>query len=69
MHVTDLARFHSNLEDGVRASRLSSPSTYLMRGFAARRLFRVSSCRRALYIYKYPCLLQDSNLGPTAQRR
>ncbi|GFW64064.1 hypothetical protein TNCV_707691 [Trichonephila clavipes] len=40
-----------------------------MRGFAAQRLFRVLPCRReALYIYKHPCLIWDSNPGPTAQQ-
>ncbi|GFX16163.1 hypothetical protein TNCV_4704191 [Trichonephila clavipes] len=30
---------------GIRASHLSIPSTNLMRGFAARRLFKVPTCR------------------------
>ncbi|GFV01753.1 hypothetical protein TNCV_2024631 [Trichonephila clavipes] len=40
----DLARFHPNFEGEqgwVRTSHLSSPSTSLLRGLAAQRLFRV----------------------------
>ncbi|GFU55214.1 RNase H domain-containing protein [Trichonephila clavipes] len=44
-----LARFHPNFERehprGAGASRLSSPSTYLTRGFTARWLFRVPPFR------------------------
>ncbi|GFW52246.1 hypothetical protein TNCV_2426931 [Trichonephila clavipes] len=31
-----------------------------------RRLLRVHPAEKALYIYKHPCLLPDSNPGPTA---
>ncbi|GFV67967.1 transposable element Tcb1 transposase [Trichonephila clavipes] len=47
-------------------SHLSSPSTKLTKGLEARRLFRVPPVVKALYIYKHPCLLRDSNPGPTA---
>ncbi|GFW93495.1 transposable element Tc1 transposase [Trichonephila clavipes] len=45
---------------------LSTPSTNLNRGFAFRWSFRVPPATKALYIYKYPCLLRDSNPGSTA---
>ncbi|GFW68557.1 hypothetical protein TNCV_529121 [Trichonephila clavipes] len=48
------------------ASHLSFPSTNHTRGLAARRLFRVPHTAKALYIYKHPCLLRDSNPVPTA---
>ncbi|GFU37739.1 hypothetical protein TNCV_1466091 [Trichonephila clavipes] len=48
------------------SSHLSSPSTNHTRGLVARRLFRVPPAAKALYIYKHPCLLQDSNPVPTA---
>ncbi|GFU80317.1 hypothetical protein TNCV_3520921 [Trichonephila clavipes] len=51
----------------VKASHLSFPATNLMRGLATRRLFIVPLCpAKELYIYKQPCLLRDSNPGPTA---
>ncbi|GFX45068.1 hypothetical protein TNCV_3431161 [Trichonephila clavipes] len=49
-------------------SHLSSPSTNLTRGIAARRLFRVPHAAQGLYIYKHPYLLRDSNPVPTAQQ-
>ncbi|GFV61553.1 hypothetical protein TNCV_4543851 [Trichonephila clavipes] len=49
------------------ASNLSSPTTNLTRGFAARRIFKVPHAAKALHIYKHPCLLRDSNPVPTAQ--
>ncbi|GFW09870.1 hypothetical protein TNCV_4251991 [Trichonephila clavipes] len=39
-----------------------------MRALAARRLFRVPPAAKALYIYKHPCLLRDSNPVPTASQ-
>ncbi|GFW78806.1 hypothetical protein TNCV_4262261 [Trichonephila clavipes] len=42
------------------------PSTNLTRGLAARWLFRVPPAAKARFIYKHPCLLRDSNPGPTA---
>ncbi|GFS66531.1 histone-lysine N-methyltransferase SETMAR [Trichonephila clavipes] len=38
-----------------------SPSTNHTTGLVARRLFRVPPAAKALYIYKQPCLLLDSN--------
>ncbi|GFX82124.1 hypothetical protein TNCV_2707541 [Trichonephila clavipes] len=40
------------------------------KGFATRRLFRVTpiSTAKELYTYKHPCLLLDSNPGPTTQQ-
>ncbi|GFV49870.1 hypothetical protein TNCV_1391521 [Trichonephila clavipes] len=51
------------------ASYLSSPSTNLPRGLAARRLFRVPHATKALHIFKHPCLLRDSNPVPKAQQK
>ncbi|GFW41120.1 hypothetical protein TNCV_3398961 [Trichonephila clavipes] len=53
---------------GSGASHLSSSTTNLMRGFEARRLFRVPHASKALYVYKDPCLLRYSNPDPTAQQ-
>ncbi|GFT26410.1 dynein heavy chain 17, axonemal [Trichonephila clavipes] len=78
--TVNLAQFHPNFEGehpggGSRASHLSSPSTNLARRLAARRLFRLLNgyleyphAENAPYIYKHPCLLQDSNPGPTTQQ-
>ncbi|GFX60508.1 hypothetical protein TNCV_1182271 [Trichonephila clavipes] len=49
-------------------SYLSSPFTNLTRGPPARRLFRRPHAGKALYIYKHPYLLRDSNQGPMAQQ-
>ncbi|GFS56002.1 hypothetical protein TNCV_2564481 [Trichonephila clavipes] len=49
------------------ASHLSSPSTNLTRGLAARDCYlEYPHATKALYIYKHPCLLRDSNPVPTA---
>ncbi|GFT75841.1 hypothetical protein TNCV_851431 [Trichonephila clavipes] len=50
---------------GSGASHLSSPSTNLTSGLVTRRLFRVPQAAKALYIYKHPGLLFDSNPVPT----
>ncbi|GFV86618.1 hypothetical protein TNCV_4184721 [Trichonephila clavipes] len=49
-----------------KTSLLSSSSTNLTRGLAARRPFRKPPLRKGTTHYKHPCLLRDSNLGPTA---
>ncbi|GFW62226.1 hypothetical protein TNCV_4421151 [Trichonephila clavipes] len=51
------------------ASHLSSSSTNHTRGLAARRLFRVPQCAKALCIHKHLCLFRDSNPGPTAPQQ
>ncbi|GFU56013.1 hypothetical protein TNCV_1490141, partial [Trichonephila clavipes] len=38
------------------------------RALAARRLFKVPDAAKALYIYKHPYILRDSNPSPTAQQ-
>ncbi|GFX17171.1 hypothetical protein TNCV_2856941 [Trichonephila clavipes] len=48
------------------AFQFSFPSTNLTRGLVARRLFTESHAAKALYIYKHPCLLRDSNPDPMA---
>ncbi|GFW25278.1 hypothetical protein TNCV_5088441 [Trichonephila clavipes] len=67
-HCSVAAPFHPNSErehPGVdRASYLSSLSTNLTRGVAAQRLLRPPAAQ-ALYIYKHPCLLQNSKPGST----
>ncbi|GFY02418.1 hypothetical protein TNCV_3502991 [Trichonephila clavipes] len=50
------------------ASHLSSISTHLVRGLVAHRHLRVPPAGKALFIYKHPCLLRDSNPGPTTQQ-
>ncbi|GFS55643.1 hypothetical protein TNCV_131591 [Trichonephila clavipes] len=57
-----------NTQGWPEATHLSPPSTNHTRGLAARRLFIVPPATKALYIYKHPCLLRDSNPGPTAQQ-
>ncbi|GFX13052.1 hypothetical protein TNCV_2357081 [Trichonephila clavipes] len=47
-------------------SHLATPSTNPTKGLMTRRLFRVPYAAKALYIYKHPCLLRDSNPVPTA---
>ncbi|GFV49727.1 hypothetical protein TNCV_1792951 [Trichonephila clavipes] len=56
-----------NTQEVVKASHLSSSSTNLTGGLAAQLLFRAPPCRKALYIYKHPCLLRDSNPGQMTQ--
>ncbi|GFS65928.1 hypothetical protein TNCV_2509791 [Trichonephila clavipes] len=68
-----LARFHTSFEGeqpggGHRVSYPSYPSTNPRRGLAAVPLFRVPPAEKALYICKHPCLLRDSNPGPTVQQ-
>ncbi|GFV21721.1 hypothetical protein TNCV_164521 [Trichonephila clavipes] len=43
------------------------PFQHLTRRLATQRVFRVPHAAKALQIYKHPCLLRDSNAGPTAQ--
>ncbi|GFU19968.1 hypothetical protein TNCV_2705971 [Trichonephila clavipes] len=50
----------------IRGLPPSSPSTNITRGLAARRLFKVPHAAKALYIYKHPCLVRDSNPVPAA---
>ncbi|GFV62799.1 hypothetical protein TNCV_2317121 [Trichonephila clavipes] len=57
-----------NIQRRSETSQLSSPSTNLTRGLAARWLFRVSPCHKALYIDKQPCFLQNLNPGHTTQQ-
>ncbi|GFW54034.1 hypothetical protein TNCV_3828421 [Trichonephila clavipes] len=52
----------------VRGLPPLSTSTNLTRGLAARQLFRVPHAAKALYIYKHPCLLRDSNPVPTTSQ-
>ncbi|GFS84790.1 hypothetical protein TNCV_2956861 [Trichonephila clavipes] len=64
-----LARFHTNLEENIKGQGPPKPSINLTRGLAAQWLFRVAPCcKGTIYINKHPCLLRESNLGPTAQQ-
>ncbi|GFY17571.1 uncharacterized protein TNCV_3519261 [Trichonephila clavipes] len=64
----------TNFEEGEHPAggsgsyKLSSSSTILTRTLVARWIFRVPHSPKALYIKKHPCLLRDSNPGPTAQQ-
>ncbi|GFV61759.1 uncharacterized protein TNCV_189161 [Trichonephila clavipes] len=57
-----------NIQRWLEASQLSSPSSNLMREFAARGYSEYSHATKALHIYKHPCFLQNLNPCPTIQR-
>ncbi|GFV21349.1 uncharacterized protein TNCV_2371061 [Trichonephila clavipes] len=60
--------FRENIRRLSEASHLSSPSTNLTRRLAARWYLEYPNAKKALYIYKYPCFLQDFNPGSTTQQ-